>query len=248
MFKGIEGSLSLLSKSKGVCILHEVDATNLSKSKELIEGKDDRIIWNFPCVDTAQGQDGQNQQMEENKELLRNFFLSSKSYLSLVGEVHILHKTKTAFTQWDIGVQAMTNGFFCVGKVIFDREIYPGYIPKKAQENKSFPVWDSVTFIYTAQEARNNSLEKNKGTLPVSDDTSQVINALHSLSLSDIDLKNYNWSGINLNLLRVTPELLKNVHLFLQAMAKNTKKQSNTLCNKKYKSSSISEHHYENSQ
>jgi len=242
MFKGIEGSLSLLSKSKGVCILHEVDATNLSKSKELIEGKYDRIIWNFPCVDTAQGQDGQNQQMEENKELLRNFFLSSKSYLSLVGEVHILHKTKTAFTQWDIGVQAMTNGFFCVGKVIFDREIYPGYIPKKAQENKSFPVWDSVTFIYSTQKARKNSFERHHATLPY-EEISQVGDALlPSRSLSDIDLKNFSWTGINLNLLRVTPELLQNVHRLLQVMNTN-RKQSNKLCNKKYKSSPFSEHH-----
>jgi hypothetical protein len=89
----------------GVKVFYEVDATKLHETLPLYykEGYFHRIIWNFPCTAVENGQDGQNDEMEKNKELIRQF-VASASYLlhTSCGEIHMSHKTKPPFDQWKI--------------------------------------------------------------------------------------------------------------------------------------------------
>ena len=150
----------------GVTPVHGVDATILgtSKCKLLLNGhagerKYHRVIWNFPCVHSPmdavdqnqRGRDGQNEEMEENKKMLRLFFSRVVDLLIPGGEVHLVHKTKPPYNQWDISEQVGDSGMQLAGAVVFDREMYPGYINRKALVGRgSFPISDARTFIFVA--------------------------------------------------------------------------------------------------
>ena len=118
-------TLDTLNNKWGVKTLHGVDAANLSKCAELTGLQFDVIVWNFPCVGVrhAAGLDGQVSEIEENRTLLRKFFLNSKDYLSADGmrEVHITHKTIEPFSWWKIEVIAEECGLAYQGAVVFDR-------------------------------------------------------------------------------------------------------------------------------
>ena len=132
--------------------LNGVDATSLASSipEERYGAYFDRIIWNFPCVRALYGADGQVTELEDNKRLLKLFF-SNCEYLikkptdgvEFPGEVHIVHKTVEPFSWWDIVGIASDAGFYCRGTVVFDKYLYPGYVNKKALDNKSFPLHDA---------------------------------------------------------------------------------------------------------
>jgi hypothetical protein len=93
-------------ESLGVVIQYQVDATRLketiqrnrSSSNKLIPTPQltfHRIIWNFPCTVIAQGQDGQNAELEQNQRLVQKFVQSARSLLSKGdGEIYMAHKTK----------------------------------------------------------------------------------------------------------------------------------------------------------
>jgi Domain of unknown function (DUF2431) len=97
-----------LLESMGVCILYQVDGTKLTPeifSPQQQQGSDQqsssprprfhRIVWNFPCSAIQKGQDGQNQEMEYNKTLIRDFFAGAVPWLHPDnGQIHINHKTK----------------------------------------------------------------------------------------------------------------------------------------------------------
>ncbi|KDO30064.1 hypothetical protein SPRG_05255 [Saprolegnia parasitica CBS 223.65] len=130
----------------GARVLHEVDATNAAALEAL--GTFDRIMWNFPCVRMENGADGQNNEMEENKALLKGFFSVVLGSLAPGGEVHVTHKTKPPFGQWGILEIAAACGLSHLGSVVFDRCLYPGYSNKKVLSKGSFPIWDSETFVF----------------------------------------------------------------------------------------------------
>ena len=96
-------------KHLGAIVLFQVDATDLQST--LVEPHHtllsatgdpclfDRIVWNFPCTAVASGQDGQNDEMERNKELVRTFVDSARSLLNpRGGQLHMNHKTKVTKT------------------------------------------------------------------------------------------------------------------------------------------------------
>jgi Domain of unknown function (DUF2431) len=79
-----------------------------------------RICWNFPCTAIARGLDGQNSEMEENKELVRQFVQQhvlataeancpKKDFIlhPTEGEIHICHKTKPPYDQWKLDYVAL---------------------------------------------------------------------------------------------------------------------------------------------
>jgi 25S rRNA (uracil2634-N3)-methyltransferase len=84
----------------GAVILHEVDATNL-QSNDTINSNCinyfDIILWNFPCVRISRGADGQVNELEENKILLKGFFNNVRKFLKENGEIHVTHKTIEPF-------------------------------------------------------------------------------------------------------------------------------------------------------
>lgn len=136
----------LAAMSSHVTVHHEIDATNPAQMQAL--GKFDRVVWNFPCVRAPRGEDGQNKEMETNKQLLADFFAHVGDMLTATGEVHVTHKTKPPFGQWGIESIAENNALRHVRSVIFDRCLYPGYSNKKVLSKGSFPIWDSQTFVF----------------------------------------------------------------------------------------------------
>lgn len=145
-----EKILKELNAMSNVTVQHEVDATDADQMKAL--GQFDRVIWNFPCVRAPHGEDGQNQEMEMNKQLLHGFFAHVGQILTPTGEVHVTHKTKAPFGQWGIENIAKTNKLRHQQSVIFDRCLYPGYTNKKVLSKGSFPIWDSKTFIFVPED------------------------------------------------------------------------------------------------
>jgi hypothetical protein len=82
------------------------------------------------------------------------------------GQLHVSHKTKAAFGHWGVCERVCSrSGLVCVGAVVFDRCAYPGYVNRKAKDNKSFPVSDAVTFCFQhpASAASLSELEFEAG-------------------------------------------------------------------------------------
>lgn len=135
----------------GVEVRYEIDATKIHEyfpNGEIF----DRIIWNFPCTSISDGQDGQNAEMEHNKSLVREFTHSAASLLhEQHGEIHMTHKTKPPFDQWKIEQVALEKdpqGVTYLGRVVFDRALFPPYVPRKALHKKSFPCHDACIYIF----------------------------------------------------------------------------------------------------
>eukprot|EP00578_Thalassiosira_sp_NH16_P000937 CAMPEP_0181133600 /NCGR_PEP_ID=MMETSP1071-20121207/31614_1 /TAXON_ID=35127 /ORGANISM="Thalassiosira sp., Strain NH16" /LENGTH=391 /DNA_ID=CAMNT_0023220009 /DNA_START=1 /DNA_END=1177 /DNA_ORIENTATION=- len=167
---------SLKSRGEGnVIIGYNVDATRLDqtlpqevkslqhtfrKNKEGI--KFHRVCWNFPCTAIGGGQDGQNDAMEQNKELVRKFVVNALPYLDdECGEIHMAHKTKPPYNSWGLEKVALegierNNDTACKfgrefefkGRIAFDKCTLPPYTPRKALDRKSFPCHDACIFIF----------------------------------------------------------------------------------------------------
>ena len=161
VYPGIGDTIKEL-KDLGANVLFEVDATKINKNmKHIFHGNEnklfDRIIWNFPCTAIGNGQDGQNQQMEENKELVRKFVRKASKLLTKDGEIHMCHKTKPPYNQWKIEEAALDgfadknslgNDFIFKGRVALDRSLFPPYKPRKALDKKSFSVHDAAIYVF----------------------------------------------------------------------------------------------------
>lgn len=153
--------------------IHGVDATILGTSKcqlslkGLAGRKYHRVIWNFPCVHSPvdaedhnqRGKDGQNEEMEDNKIMLQEFFNHVVDLLVPGGEVHLVHKTKPPYNQWNIEDQVSDSGMQLAGAIVFDRAMYPGYVNRKALVGKgSFPISDARTYVFVAPLVLNPTL------------------------------------------------------------------------------------------
>jgi 25S rRNA (uracil2634-N3)-methyltransferase len=138
----------------------------------------DRVVWNFPCTAALKGQDGQNAEMDRNKTLVREFVAQAPLLLTRNGQIHINHKTKASsrklyttvhakesessttnrsfttkppFNHWkldEVALEQCTEDVYFLGRVAFDRCLFPPYIPRKALHHKSFPSHDACTYIF----------------------------------------------------------------------------------------------------
>jgi len=152
----------------GVTVRFDVDATELGAA--FPDGDCfDRIVWNFPCVarGIGSGKDGQNEEMEQNKTLVRAFCASAASHLAAGGEVHMTHKTKPPYNHWSIAEQATAEGALeYSGSVVFDKCNYPPYTNRKALDHKSFPITDAETYVFCkVREGSAPSPKKRKKKL-----------------------------------------------------------------------------------
>lgn len=165
-------------KNLGVTVLHNVDATNLSLEPALMDHKTsdkqfDYILWNFPCISaTSRAADGQVQEIEDNKSLLRHFFTNAQAYLRPAGEIHVTHKTIEPFSWWGVPVLGIESGLQFLGEVVFDRCLYPGYVNRKVKHSKSFPCADARTFVFRSGGAdamtdSNPAAQSEHGLLPL---------------------------------------------------------------------------------
>lgn len=154
-------------ESLGAAVCYQVDATNIAGTlpedvfKSSGSKRFNRITWNFPCSAIGSGQDGQNDAMEFNKRLIRDFIsnsIASKLLGEGDGEIHMLHKTKPPFNQWQIesvaleGLDGKGKGakdeLEYKGRIAFDRCLMPPYVPRKALDKKSFTCHDACTYVF----------------------------------------------------------------------------------------------------
>lgn len=146
----------------GATVCYKVNATDLKRTlpASFASHKFHRICWNFPCTAISKGQDGQNDAMERNKGLVREFVLNARYSLSPVdGEIHMCHKTKPPFNQWKLEIVALDNikgdrgpDLHFAGRVVLDRFLFPPYIPRKALDRKSFPCHDACFYVFRQEE------------------------------------------------------------------------------------------------
>ncbi|GBG28875.1 Ferredoxin-fold anticodon-binding domain-containing protein 1-like [Hondaea fermentalgiana] len=202
-----EQTLAALEAFEHTRVEHEVDAVALSEtlSKEAVAGRYDRIVFNFPCVPDDVGQDGQSDQLEANRQLVSGFIKSAASLLkeNTDAQIHIVHKTRPPFGWWGIEklADSCENADF-LRSVVFDRSVYPGYIPRKVGENKSFPVFDAVTYCFgttsvksdtgSSQESKvteENAGEKEKGVENGAPETLLTPSEVNSSSLVKLTSK-----------------------------------------------------------
>ncbi|KAG7359293.1 protein of unknown function DUF2431 containing protein [Nitzschia inconspicua] len=135
-----------------------------------------RIIWNFPCTAAPSGRDGQNQEMEDNKRLVRQFIASARRLLSKMdGEIYMAHKTKPPYNHWNLP-ELVVNGqqrpqerqqattpslqlprLYYAGRIVLDRGVLPPYTPRKALDRKSFPCHDACFFIFAQQQQQQRT-------------------------------------------------------------------------------------------
>ena len=158
-------------KERNATISFNVDATNLKETLPasfLCPADDapstsslplfDRIIWNFPCSAVAKGQDGQNDEMDHNKQLVRDFVKSALPLLTpITGQIHMNHKTKPPFDQWNLqdvvvvaggGDTEQSSSYVYRGCIVLDRLLFEPYVPRKALDRKSFSCHDACTFVF----------------------------------------------------------------------------------------------------
>ena len=168
-------------KELGVVVGFQVDATRLDETlPKTVTGnmKFHRICWNFPCSAIARGQDGQNQEMEHNKQLIRNFISNGIPYLTKRdGEFVLCHKTKPPYNQWNLEQVVLEGSCHSnssdddkprldyIGRIALDRFLLPPYTPRKALDRKSFPCHDAC-FFYFAQTRRKNKSKYFPPTIP----------------------------------------------------------------------------------
>ena len=169
----------------GAQVRYQVDATRLADNDANAIGglkNFDRVVWNFPCTAIGKGQDGQNDAMEENKGLVRAFVSNASKILRNNGEMHMCHKTKPPFNQWDIQEVVRSSVinevkrqlvFKFTGRVVLDRATLPPYTPRKALDRKSFPCHDACTFIFQLQNPRDRG--RNEAAPTISEESRSSI-------------------------------------------------------------------------
>lgn len=183
IYSDAANTLAALSNFANVTICHDVDATKLSSTlssngNKIGKGRRfKRILFNFPCVPDDVGKDGQASQLEDNKALIRGFISSAAPLLAKNGgQIHIAHKTKEPFSWWQIpSLCPQDSGCKFSRDVVFDKSLFPGYVPRKVGENKSFPVTDAVVHCFELNEAA--SAKKPKKSDNVSSISDEQANA-----------------------------------------------------------------------
>ncbi len=158
-------TLGALGAFPGARVKHGVDATRLRETlgAELAARQYHRVIFNFPCVPDRPGADGQAEQLEDNKALIRGFLDAAAQIAAPGAQVHIVHKTREPFSWWGIDKLAPPAVTY-VRSVVFDRALYPGYIPRKVGEDKSFPVHDAVSYCFSVPDSAADA--EAQGTRP----------------------------------------------------------------------------------
>ncbi|KAG7355253.1 protein of unknown function DUF2431 containing protein [Nitzschia inconspicua] len=222
-----------------------------------------RIVWNFPCTAAPSGQDGQNQEMEDNKRLVQQFIVSARQVLSKEdGEIYMAHKTKPPYNQWNLP-ELVVNGqqqqqqqqqaptpsiqlprLYYAGRIVLDRSILPPYTPRKALDRKSFPCHDACFYIFAQQQKQQQTSSSDinhiHGPSPFKQLFPPTIPNEAEKNLK-VNNNNANASHPSLLVVRVTTELVLSIryrHLRLiqrRSTSKNNTKGKKTMYGKSRK-------------
>jgi hypothetical protein len=128
-YKDGKKHIDLLAKT-GAQVYHRVDATNLvqtlkrkpARGTSVVDQHFHFVLWNFPCIRIEKGADGQVSELDQNKQLIRQFFANVEPYLVPDnGEVHLAHKTIEPFSWWGVEDIAKEEHFDCLRRIVFDK-------------------------------------------------------------------------------------------------------------------------------
>jgi len=167
-----------LESYRNVVISYNVDATDIQNtSKSLKRTKFHRIIFNFPCEAVDEGQDGQNEQFIQNQSLIASFLQNASVLLHEAGEIHVTHKTKPPYNQWNIqslhgndstgnddnskGNNTTSAEIKFLGRIVFDKCCFLPYTPRKALDKKSFPCHDACIYIFGRRKEIDSQSQKS---------------------------------------------------------------------------------------
>ncbi|XP_024200089.1 uncharacterized protein At4g26485 [Rosa chinensis] len=89
-------------------------------------------------------------QILAHKNLVKGYFMSAHQMLCSRGQIHVTHKTKFPFTEWEIVNLAKVAGLYLVEEETFYPWQYPGYVNKRGAGNcdESFRLGMSSTFKF----------------------------------------------------------------------------------------------------
>ncbi|OWY96529.1 hypothetical protein PHMEG_00033181 [Phytophthora megakarya] len=115
-------------ETAGAQVHFDVDATHLEKENWLNRAQPfQSIVFNFPHLGGATEEDVAN-----NKELLRDFFYSTREYLHPSrGQVLVSLRNTLFYNRWKIQEQAAACGFKLKRTEVFNADIYSGYEPQR---------------------------------------------------------------------------------------------------------------------
>nr|AAF79501.1 F20N2.17 [Arabidopsis thaliana] len=151
-YKKARSNLKTL-KRLGALLLHGVDATTLHFHPDLRYRRFDRVIFNFPhagfhgresdsslirfvllaaeCVDQLLQLRGICVKSLKHRELVFGFFNGASRLLRANGEVHVSHKNKAPFSEWNLEELASRCFLVLIQRVAFEKNNYPGYENKR---------------------------------------------------------------------------------------------------------------------
>ncbi|KAL2943714.1 hypothetical protein RDABS01_032061 [Bienertia sinuspersici] len=113
--------------NRGSMVLHDVNATNMSKHPVLGSMVFDRIIFNFPHA----GRFGHSEtELRAHQKLIRGFFRNAKKMIEKDGEIHITSKSNGFYLEWDIPKIGSDHNLCLIEEIKFRPSKYPGYNTK----------------------------------------------------------------------------------------------------------------------
>ncbi|XP_022959460.1 uncharacterized protein At4g26485-like [Cucurbita moschata] len=126
----------------GGTVLHEVDATAMSRHCSLCYKEFDRIIFNFPHAGFS-FPESDAVQIKLHQDLVRGFLREARKLVSDKGEIHITHKISHPYCEWEIEKLAKKEGLLLKETAEFSRWDYPNYENKRGgggNSDHAFPV------------------------------------------------------------------------------------------------------------
>ncbi|XP_019099543.1 PREDICTED: uncharacterized protein LOC104778445 isoform X2 [Camelina sativa] len=148
-YKKARSNLETL-KRLGALLLHGVDATTLQFHPDLRYRRFDRVIFNFPHAG-FHGKESDSSLIRKHRELVFGFFHGASRLLRDNGEVHVSHKNKPPFCNWNLEELASRCFLVLIQRVAFEKSSYPGYENKRGDGtrcDKPFLLGECSTFKF----------------------------------------------------------------------------------------------------
>ncbi|VVB00146.1 unnamed protein product [Arabis nemorensis] len=137
-------------KRLGAFLLHGVDATKLQRDPDLNCRRFDRVIFNFPHAG-FHGKESDPYLIRKHRNLVYGFFHCASRMLRANGEIHVSHKNKAPFRDWNLKELASRCSLVLIRCVAFKKSDYPGYENKRGDGSRCdqpFILGDCSTFRF----------------------------------------------------------------------------------------------------
>ncbi|CAH2033434.1 unnamed protein product [Thlaspi arvense] len=148
-YKNARSNLETL-KRLGAILLHGVDATRLQLHPDLNRRRYDRVIFNFPHAG-FHSKESDPYLIQKHRNLVFGFFHGASRMLRADGQVHVSHKNKAPFCDWNLEELASKCSLVLVQCAAFEKSMYPGYENKRGDGSRCdqpFLLGECTTFKF----------------------------------------------------------------------------------------------------